>query len=82
MGHPLPPAILDAVHAADPFVCTKMASWICEPETVHLQPVPCRGEIVGYSPAGLAAAAASGLAILGVARALVQHSAASQADAQ
>lgn len=40
------------------------------------------GEIVGYSPAGLAAAAASGLAILGVARALLQQSAASQADVQ
>ena len=41
-----------------------------------------RGEIVGCSPAGLAAAAASGLAILGIARALVQQSAASQADAE
>ena len=41
-----------------------------------------RGETVGYSPAGLTAAAASGLAILGVARALVQQSIASQADVE
>lgn len=42
----------------------------------------CRGEIVGYSPAGLAAAAASGLVVLGMARALVQQSAAGRADVQ
>lgn len=41
-----------------------------------------RGEIVGYSPAGLAAATASGLATFGVARALVQQSIASHADVE
>lgn len=50
------------------------------PETVSH--CTCRGEIVGYSPAGLAAAAASGLVVLGVARALVQQSDAGQADVQ
>ncbi|KAL3161435.1 hypothetical protein ABBQ32_010321 [Trebouxia sp. C0010 RCD-2024] len=40
------------------------------------------GEIVGYSPAGLAAAVASGLAILGIARTLLHQSTASQADVQ
>ena len=33
----------------------------------------CRGETVGYSPIGLAAAAATGLATLGASRLLLQQ---------
>ncbi len=42
----------------------------------------CRGETVGNSPAGLAAAAASGLGILAIARTLLTQAVSDEADIQ
>ena len=64
----------------DDAVCTHCGFW--DAKFYHNASCMRRGEIVGYSPAGLAAAAVSGLAILGAARALVRQPAASQADVE